>query len=93
MLLRLWERDAAGEGHRGAERLATEHGLRGSKRFVFEAVADRSECRTALQAVRGEIHGSHTLLEPVRLVGLPEGVEIGDARGERTSGSAGSLKL
>jgi len=60
---------------------------------VFKAVANRPERRTTLQAGRGEIHGSHALLEPVRLVCLTECVEMGDARGERASGPTGSLEL
>jgi hypothetical protein len=92
LLLRLRERHTAGDGHRGAERLAAEHGLRGGKGLVLKTIADRSECRAALQAVRREVHGSHALIEPVGLVGFSEGVEVGDA-GERASRPAGSLKL
>jgi hypothetical protein len=92
MLLRLGERDAAGEGHRRAERLAADHGLRGGKRLVFKAVADRTERRTALQAWRREVHGSHALVESVRLISLSEGVEIGGT-GEGASGPTRSLKL
>ena len=60
---------------------------------MLKTIADRPERRTALQAGRRKVHGCHALLEPVCLVGLSEGVEIGNSRGEGASRPAGSLKL